>query len=396
MPDILKDYFCGDSATIKKAVLTPQGFLKCDAVVVARTGVLTYHVLPDGTPGLRRDFVSADELSRPDSLATLKMVPVTNEHPPVSSETPNGFINANTAKKYTVGYVGENVNVDSGNLVVSLVITDAATIRQVQAGKRQLSCAYLNDLVKTPGTFAGETYDYMQTNRRYNHIALTSSARAGDVATINLDSNEPHKDNLSLSQRSFSMPVPITINGIVYADQAPEVAAHIASLDSKIAALSGEKTTLKANLDSMTAARDTEKAKADTATAKVAELPTLVAAGVKARAALEAKCLPHLDAADKPKISDLADIDLRKKIATKAFPNLKETIAGANEAYLTPCFDSAIEVLTTNPNGMASQRKEANGGGTPNADSAPVDYETARQKMIERNSNLYKDEPAKK
>lgn len=49
---------------------------------------------------------------------------------------------------------------------------------------------YTVDLVPETGTYNGEPYDYMQTNIRYNHLAIVDEARAGPEARIALDGED--------------------------------------------------------------------------------------------------------------------------------------------------------------------------------------------------------------
>jgi hypothetical protein len=399
--EAIKDVARFDRAVIKNPVITSDGYLKCDAVVVAHAGTIDYEVRPDGTPGMRTDYIAADELGKPESIATLKMLPMCNGHP---KDLPKGFIDASTAKQKAIGHVGENINLDGETLVSSIMITDAKAVADYKNGKRGLSLAYLTDLIPSPGTANGKPYDFIQTNRRYNHLALCDAGRAGDVARIpdlaNYDGIEIDHSTQP-SQRSYVMLVSINLDGIEYKDQAPEVAKALERLKADNAALVAEKKTMSANLDAITAERDTGKAKITKLEADLTAMPGKIAEGVKSRAALEALVTPHLDEADKKAITDKSDLDLRKLVATKAFPTLKEKIATANDAYIMPVFDSAIETLAAanHDDAAARQRVAANGGkaanGTANQDALPKTVDQARAEMVERTKNLYKEEVKK-
>lgn len=391
---VIKDAVRFDIAAIKNPVITPEGYLKCDAVIVAKAGTLEYEVRPDGKPGMRTDFISADELGRADSIESLKMLPILNGHP---RDLPKGFINSETVKGRAIGHVGEVIKMDGDSLVASIIITDAGAVQDYKNGKRGLSLGYLADLMVTPGTFGGRKYDFVQTNRRYNHLALVNRGRAGEDAKIpdlvNMDGIEKEPDNLNPYQRRTVMTVAICIDGITYNDQAPEVDRHIKKLAADLEEEKKKVTTLTANLDAKTAELDASKTKVTDLEKKVSEIPTQIADGVKARSSLVALVSPFLDEETKKAIDGMADIDLKRTIATKAFPTLAEKIKAGSPEYLAPLFDSAIETLKEKePDaGNAGQRKAANGGKTHVADEEKEPTaEEAHQKMVERTKGLYK------
>ena len=197
------------------------------------------------------------------------------------------------------------------------------------------------------------------------------------------------------------MPVTISLDGIDYKEQAPEVLNHIKKLEGTITGLVAEKKTITANLDGLTGERDTLKSEVGTLKAQIADLPSKIQAGAKARADLETVCVAHLDEAEKKTVSTLTDLDLRKKVALKAFPKMADKINAANEAYIGPVFDSALETLTASnfDEASAAARRAVNGGKDPsktaNADGLPETPEAARKKMEAKVTGLWK-EPATK
>src|ERR1035437_3126959 len=104
----------------------------------------------------------------------------------------------------------ETINDDREFIYSNILITDAKAVQDYKNGKRGLSLAYLVDLVPVAGTFNGDSYEFMQTNRRYNHLALCNTPRAGDMVKIpglkNMDGYEIEPQNPS-SQRSSRMEV---------------------------------------------------------------------------------------------------------------------------------------------------------------------------------------------
>lgn len=202
---------------------------------LTRTGVFVYRNL-DGTE--RREYRPAQNVFDRASQDSFALVPVTNDHPPV-------MINADNARQYTVGQVSEGIRRDGNHLSARIVINDAATIRQMEAGKRDVSCGYACDLDETPGVSPeGERYDAVQTNIRGNHLAIVSSGRAGS-ARVRMDADDAYQvPTTSGSGRSSEVIVP----------RADSKESHVDELQKALAALAEQ-----------TKRADAEKARADKA-----------------------------------------------------------------------------------------------------------------------------------
>ena len=161
---------------------TPEGFLICTAVPIARTGEYEYNVAegmspgiepgPDGTIISRREEA---EVFAPAALASFEGKPVTLGHPPVDEVTPDDW------RQYAVGHVtnvrrGEGDNADK--VVADLVISDAAAIEAINSGLREVSCGYDVTVEQVePGV-------ERQTRIRGNHVALVDAGRAGPECAI--------------------------------------------------------------------------------------------------------------------------------------------------------------------------------------------------------------------
>lgn len=146
--------------------------------VATRSGVFVY-LNADGSES--RELRPKIEVFDRNSLETLKGIPFTNDHPvePLDS--------ANT-RVHQVGTVLEVApNPEQGVVGVRVRITDKPTNDEVLAGKIELSGGYTTDVVDESGTVDGERFDAIQTNIRYNHLALVDEARAGPVARLRLD-----------------------------------------------------------------------------------------------------------------------------------------------------------------------------------------------------------------
>jgi uncharacterized protein len=152
---------------------TPEGFLICIGVPIARTGEMIYDrseipLEPDDT-GKIKVMRLADQVFRPETIASFEGKPVCITHP-TEDVTPENW--KDLAK-------GEMVNVRKGegewadSLLADLLIKDKMAIGLVKSGLREVSCGYDADwMQEKPGTG-------WQENIYGNHLALVSQGRAG-------------------------------------------------------------------------------------------------------------------------------------------------------------------------------------------------------------------------
>lgn len=385
MTVIFKDVQRADKARLVGSISrNDDGFLQGTATV-ARSGILEY--IEGGK--VVRELIRPEELAREDSLKTLAMKPITNDHPSVKLITPQNY------KQYQVGHTGDLVESQNGLLQTSVLIADAAAIQDIEVrGKRELSCGYTCDLKEEPGTWEGQRYDREQINRRYNHVAICDLGRAGAIASLHLDAenyakeiiklhldaadvyevgNPKFKENDStIFQRSDVMPVTIKLDGIEYPNQAPEVLKHIEKLDAKIADLTKQLQEAGKEVQTKIDAKDAEvKALKEQITKKdsdIAALPAKIAEAAKARAELVKTVTPHLDEAAVQKIDTMTDGALKKAVVVKAFCGIETAKAKIDslkddDAGLQTWYDAALSVLTANHNDsvMAQNRLDANG-----------------------------------
>lgn len=159
--------------------MTPEGFLLCAGVAIARTGRQVYSTaeLPldgdaDGLIMVERD---ADAVFDEATLASFEGKPVTIDHP-------DEFVNPSNWKTLSVG-VTQNVRRGDGIaddlLLADLLITDQQAIEAVR-GKdlREISCGYEADYEQdAPGKGR-------QLNIVGNHVALVERGRAGPRCSI--------------------------------------------------------------------------------------------------------------------------------------------------------------------------------------------------------------------
>lgn len=158
--------------------LTPEGFLLCKDVPVARTGWMVYG--PNETPievgadGVARVYRGPEDLFTENTFASLIAKPVVDEHP-------DDDVTPKTWRDLAVGIVlnprqGEGEFADC--IVSDLLITVQEAIDAINDNKVEVSCGYDADYEQTgPGT--GRQSDLI-----FNHLALVERGRCGPRCAI--------------------------------------------------------------------------------------------------------------------------------------------------------------------------------------------------------------------
>lgn len=367
---------------------TPEGYL------VGRAAVTNIGVFPYTQPGgsVRLELRLPEEVFASTSLDTLKLKPVTNDHPKVK-------VNASNAKKFTIGSVGQNISTDPYRVYADLTITDQEAVDQIQGqGKIALSCGYDCDLEFTPGIWMGQKYDAIQRNIKYNHLALVKRGRAGEDAVLRLDSadavcDSSTKESDTPKTEKSTMMKKVTIDGVEYEAEA-KVIEILHSTTTRIDSLESELTTAHKDSATLEAERDTLK---DRVTQLEAEsktrndsYPADLEKAVQARIAL-VTVAQKVGAEFK---TDSAESDIQVAVIKKAFP--AASLEGKSAEYISARFDSAVELLEkmTNEDSAREAQSAANKAkqGEFKTDSAdgsnkPVSSAEARQRMINETVN---------
>jgi Uncharacterized protein conserved in bacteria len=160
---------------------TPEGYLLCTAVPIARTGMLEY--LPEevgieaakGGGDVVVVYRLAEDLFAPAAIASFEGKPGTVDHPD-EDVTPLNW------RDLAIGHA-QNIRRGSGAnsdlLLADLLITDAEAIRLIrEEGLREISCGYDAAYEEiSPGVGR-------QTNIIGNHIALVDAGRCGSRCAI--------------------------------------------------------------------------------------------------------------------------------------------------------------------------------------------------------------------
>ncbi|WP_407488462.1 DUF2213 domain-containing protein [Acinetobacter baumannii] len=158
--------------------ITPEGYLLCRDVPIARIGTLMYAdgevpVAADNT-GLIIIYRGEEVLFDPITIASAEGKPITDDHP-ADWVTPDNW------KELSKGFgkdVRRGEGADSDYLMADLLVTDKETIQKVLDGKVEISLGYDADYLETS---KGKG---LQSNIRVNHIALVEKGRCGSRCSI--------------------------------------------------------------------------------------------------------------------------------------------------------------------------------------------------------------------
>lgn len=171
---------------------TPEGFLVCMGVPIARTGEMVYGEnetpLETDEEGQILIYRDADEVFNVDTIASFEGKAITIKHPedfvsPANwSYLAKGIIQ-NVRKAPEKDEDGEEC------LLADLLVTDALAIQLIKNGLREVSCGYEAEYEQT-GEGKGK-----QSKIIGNHLALVEQGRAGQSYAIN-----DHKGKSTMKQ----------------------------------------------------------------------------------------------------------------------------------------------------------------------------------------------------
>ncbi|MBJ8796714.1 DUF2213 domain-containing protein [Citrobacter freundii] len=171
-------------------VVDDNGWINVEGNPISKVGVFDY--LGSEIPGapdpnkIYQVYRPAEELSRPETLESFKLIPFINNH------TWLGVEGANPGDVGVDGIVGEKVYFDYPYLKANLRVFSDEMKQELESGRTQLSPAYKYDVEHAPGVFEGQPYQYVQRNLRCgNHLARVDEGRTGpDVAVMDQAINQ--------------------------------------------------------------------------------------------------------------------------------------------------------------------------------------------------------------
>lgn len=181
--DRASDFYTTD-AVGRTQETTPEGFLVCRDVPVARTGSMFYapgelqddagNFLQPGPDGIITAYRDADEVFRPETIASLNGKSIVDDHP-------DEDVHPGNWGDHTIGVV---LNPRRGEgpmdqmLLADFLVTKQKGIDAIRRGKKEVSCGYDASYEQTePGRAR-------QRNIVYNHVALVDHGRCGPRCAI--------------------------------------------------------------------------------------------------------------------------------------------------------------------------------------------------------------------
>ncbi|WP_270374972.1 DUF2213 domain-containing protein [Marinicauda sp. Alg238-R41] len=342
-----------DTLTLDGVRKTADGYLAAE-VRAARAGIQTYlgaEVDPSGkrfAPDSQvRVYRPESEVFNKDSLHSFAHRPVTLDHPPEA-------VTADNWRRYAVGQTGDEVVRDGEFVRVPMVLMDAAAIKAVEAGSRQLSMGYSTELKFEDGlTPQGEAYDAVQTALSMNHLAVVRRARGGPDLKIGDVEGEPDMpDNLKT----------VAVDGLSVSTT-DQGAQAIAKLQADRDAARTEATEAKDEHAKALAAKDADLAKKD------AEIDDLKAKVLDA-AAMDAAVQKRADLIDRarkvaPKVETkgLTDAEIRKAVVTAV--RGADAVKDKSDAYIDAAFDLLADAKPKNPLTSAIEHSQQQDSGDP-------------------------------
>ena len=324
-----------DAAPIAGTRRTADGYLVAE-VRTARTGIQDYAGFEVGKPDMPivKVYRPADQVFSKDSMGSYAHKPVTNDHPAEA-------VSATNWKDLAVGQIGDEVARDGEFVRIPLVVMDAAAIKLVEDGKRELSAGYVCDLAWEAGvTPDGQAYDAIQKDIRINHVAIVQNGRAGSKARIGdgaiswgaapvTNDQQPEKEKIMTLKT-------VTVDGIPV-EVTDQGATVIGTLQSRLADANTKFADAERAHQTAIAAKDAELAKKD------AEIDALKAKVLDEKA-LDAKVQARADLislagriAKDVKTEGLTDAEIRKAVVVAKVGDA--VIKDKPEAYIDARFD---------------------------------------------------------
>lgn len=330
-------------AKLSKVEFTAWGTARIPARI-SRVGVLDY-------PG-RRELRPADEVLKPESIATLRGMPVID----ITDHT--DYVRPQDFRRKVLGFV-EEAHADGEYIDGTLHIHDGDTIDAIKRGERlDVSAGYFAPTVQQPGVWKGERYDLVQRDIIYNHVALCppGRGRAGSEVGLKLDTNgssagghdmsdTKEKKFIRLDGRDFE------IGSDAHLDKLDELhKAEKAKMQAKIDEQAGRLDAAEKAVESAKReAGDADKKMEDAAKEREKDL----AQRVKSRVRLVLRALRLFgedsgEGDDEEKkmdaFAEMSERELHLKAIQKADPDFKAD--GKSDDYIAGKFEGALDYLS--------------------------------------------------
>jgi hypothetical protein len=380
--------------TAKGDALTFPAKFNADGSVEARSiitsiGVFPYK-LPNGT--VRHELRTPEEVFSKVSLDSMATMPIYIGHK--YDENKKLIKDEAKRKEMAVGYSSESVIGNNVYVSSDLKVTRADGVEAIKKGMQSLSVGYDCEVIPESGTWCGIHYDAVQKNIVNDHIALCWCGRQGDQAVIHMDSEDAilcddaavlaAEDKNSKEEGMAENLKTIQLDSV---DYSAEPAVIDALQKAVVRADTLDKELLAANMDKskIEAERDSLKAKFDSVEKELEDMKKahLDEAEINTRVAQRIVLVDSAKVAGVEVKGDEADIDLKKAVILKAFPDVK--FDGKDDNYINASFDFAVGYLPKVLANQADATVRATSTTVVKTDSAETNkIEASRQEMINR------------
>jgi hypothetical protein len=179
-----------------------------------------------------------EHMLKTEAISQLNHMPITDDHP-------WGLVNIGNTNELVKGLTANDAAVVSGEVseVTGGVFDPVLAAKMLTGDQMECSLGFECDLLEQPGNFNGIPYDRIQTNYRYNHLAIVPAGRCGPDCKAVLDSAE--SDGMAFQLRMDSEGKPILPN-----NQRSDEPMRKVKIDSKEFEVADE---VAARLDTLTA-----------------------------------------------------------------------------------------------------------------------------------------------
>ena len=166
-------------------IKTPQGFLICKDVTLAKPMVKEYYA---GELGIVDGFEATDIINiytPPDVLFGQSVIDGFTASDVVMMHPKGNQLNSDNYKDHVIG-IAKNVRADNGYLIADLTIKDKWAIESIEyEDVKQISLGYAAELDMTAGTTeTGQAYHGQWVGMVADHVAVVREGRCGDDCKI--------------------------------------------------------------------------------------------------------------------------------------------------------------------------------------------------------------------
>lgn len=349
-----------DKAVSSNVEITPEGYLICD-IDFARIGIQSYLnkelVSENGLLFPEKSATAIINVLRPEnevfdtaSLNSFSLIPLTNGHPKGTT-----LLDAKTAKFYSVGTTGENVQRNGDFARLKIKVTDLDVVQSMKVNK-QFSAGYTSIIEPYTAIIDGIQIHAKTTKIRGNHLAVNiNNARCGNGCSIKDSKYMKTKEEILANIKiELSDDIKVALSDALseVETDSTELVAKITDAEAQIVTLTqqlidskAETLTVKADWDSCKSAKEVEiqsvQAKLDDVTAKLTDSESKVCELASVRAQLIVDCktlLPDVD-------TNLSNLEMKRAVVSAKCHDLKDTASLKPEAYI----DGRFEALKVTP-----------------------------------------------